>query len=129
LYKQADIAKNAAAAQEAAREAALGARGVKPDAVYTQYTIKVIKGSANIPWKPMSVYDAKGHTYLVMPERMQVTESPAFFIKANGLEKLTNYRVEGNLFIVDRLFDIGILQVGGDRVAIYRDTKVASPQE
>jgi len=129
MYQQADIAKNAAEAQEAARQASLGARGVKPDAVYTLYTIKVIKGGSNIPWKPTTVYDAKGHTYIVMPERMQVTESPAFFIKANGREKLTNYRVEGNLFIVDRLFDIGILQVGSDRVAIYRDTKVAVPQE
>jgi type IV secretory pathway VirB9-like protein len=129
LYQQADILKNAEAAQEAAREASLGARGVKPEAVFAQYTIKVIKGGGAIAWKPTSVYDARGHTYIVMPERMQVTESPAFFIKANGREKLTNYRVEGNLFIVDRLFDIGILQVGGDRVAIYRDTKVASPQE
>jgi hypothetical protein len=37
--------------------------------------------------------------------------------------------VEGGKYIVDRLFDIGILQVGGDRVAIYRNTKVAAPDE
>ena len=124
MYQQADIVKNAAAVQEIARETALGARGTDPEAVYTRYTIRVIKGG-NIPWKPASVYDAAGHTYIVMPNLMQVTESPAFFIKADGREKLTNYRVEGNLYIVDRLFDIGILQVGGDRVAIYRDVKVA----
>ena len=121
LYKRADDVKSDSAAQDAE----LGARAVNPEAVYTRYTIKVIKGKNNIPWKPTLVYDAAGHTYIVMPQWMQVTESPAFFIKADGREKLTNYRVEGNLYIVDRLFDIGILQVGGDRVAIYRDTKVA----
>ena len=127
LYKQADDVKNAASVQQATREAALDARGVNPETVFTHYTIKVIKGGRNIPWRPTSAYDARGHTYIVMPERMQVTEAPAFFIKENGREKLTNYRVEGNLYVIDRLFDIGILQIGGDRVAIYRDVKVAAP--
>jgi type IV secretion system protein VirB9 len=105
--------------------AKLGARGIDPADVYTKYTIKIVKGK-NIPWKPIAAYDAKGHTYIVMPELMQVTESPAFFIKESGKEKLTNYRVDGNTYIVDRLFDIGILQIGSNRVAIYRDDKVAA---
>ncbi|MCL2009393.1 MAG: TrbG/VirB9 family P-type conjugative transfer protein [Synergistaceae bacterium] len=125
LYQRADDIKTADA--PAARAAELGARSVNPENVFTRYTISVSRGG-NIAWKPTSVYDARGHTYIVMPERMQVTESPAFFIKADGREKLTNYRVEGNLYIVDRLFDIGILQVGGDRVVIYRDVKVAAPE-
>jgi type IV secretion system protein VirB9 len=104
----------------------LGARGIDPADVYAKYTIKTVKGN-NIPWKPIAAYDAKGHTYVVMPDLMQVTESPAFFIKEGGKEKLTNYRIDGNTYIVDRLFDIGILQIGGNRVAIYRDDKVAAP--
>jgi type IV secretion system protein VirB9 len=103
----------------------LGARGIDPADVYAKYTIKIIQGK-NIPWKPLAAYDARGHTYVVMPDLMQVTESPAFFIKESGREKLTNYRVDGNTYIVDRLFDIGILQIGSNRVAIYRNDKVAA---
>ncbi|MDR1508944.1 MAG: TrbG/VirB9 family P-type conjugative transfer protein [Synergistaceae bacterium] len=124
-YKRADDIK---ASEEARRNPEITARTVDPENIYTKYTIKVVKGK-NIPWKPTSVYDSGGHTYIVMPAKMSVTESPAFFIKANAKEKLTNYRVEGNRYIVDRLFDIGILQVGGDRVAIYRDVNVAAPYE
>jgi type IV secretion system protein VirB9 len=125
LYKRADDVKVSEAARPATEE---NARAVDPEKLFTKYTIKTVKGR-DIPWKPASAYDAGGHTYIVMPEKMFVTESPAFFIKANGREKLTNYRVEGNIYIIDRLFDIGILQVGGDRVAIYRDVKVAAPDE
>ncbi|MDR1579803.1 MAG: TrbG/VirB9 family P-type conjugative transfer protein [Synergistaceae bacterium] len=124
-YKRADDVK---AAEEASRKPEITARTVDPENIYTKYTIKVVKGK-NIPWKPTSAYDSGGHTYIVMPAKMSVTESPAFFIKTNGKEKLTNYRVEGDRYIVDRLFDIGILQVGGDRVAIYRDVKVAAPDK
>ena len=124
-YKRADDIK---VSEEARRNPETTARTVDPENIYTKYTIKVVKGK-NIPWKPTSAYDSGGHTYIVMPAKMFVTESPAFFIKANGTEKLTNYRVEGGKYIVDRLFDIGILQVGGDRVAIYRDVKVAAQAE
>ena len=123
LYRQADEATGPPEAH-AAHGSALGTRTVNPETVYTRYTISVSRGG-NIPWKPISVYDAAGRTYIVMPETMQVTESPAFFIKTDGRERLTNYRVDGNLYIIDRLFDVGILQVGGDRVAIHRDTRVA----
>ncbi|MDR3280498.1 MAG: TrbG/VirB9 family P-type conjugative transfer protein [Synergistaceae bacterium] len=124
-YRRADDIMTAPPATDVIA-ARLGARGIDPADVYAKYTIKVVKGK-NIPWKPLTAYDAKGHTYIVMPEMMQVTESPAFFIKENGREKLTNYRLDGNTYIVDRLFDVGILQIGGDRVAVYRDDKVASP--
>jgi type IV secretion system protein VirB9 len=124
-YRRVDGIK---ASEEARRALEITARTVDPENIYTKYTIKIVKGK-NIPWKPTSVYDSGGHTYIVMPAEMSVTESPAFFIKANGTEKLTNYRVEDGKYIVDRLFDIGILQVGGDRVAIYRDVKVAAQDE
>jgi type IV secretion system protein VirB9 len=123
-YKRADDVMSA----PAKREQELGARMVDPENIYADYTIKIVKGK-NIPWKPLSAYDENGKTYITMPDRMQVTEAPVFSIKQNGKEKLTNYRVEGNFYIIDRLFDIGILTVGGDRVAIYRKTPVASPAE
>jgi type IV secretion system protein VirB9 len=121
-YRRVDEMKSA----PAVREQELGARLADPENIYYEYTTKVVKGK-NVAWRPLSVYDANGKTYIVMPDVMQVTEAPAMFIKQNGREILTNYRVEGNLYIVDRLFDIGILSIGGDRVAIYRKTPVGAP--
>jgi type IV secretion system protein VirB9 len=104
------------------------ARMVDPADIYIDYTVKVTRGPNTLPWKPKSVYDANGKTYIVMPETMKLTEAPVFFIKQGNREKLTNYRVARNVYIIDRLFDLGILTVGRDRVAIYRKTPVGGLQ-
>jgi type IV secretion system protein VirB9 len=104
------------------------ARIVDASDVYADYTIKVVAGR-NVPWKPRSVYDSRGKTYISMPDIMQVTEAPVMSVKRNGKEQLVNYRVEGNVYIVDRLFDIGILTIGKDRVAIYRTLPVAANED
>jgi type IV secretory pathway VirB9-like protein len=127
LLKQYQLA-NDAQSRENEKKARNNARLADPATIYTGYTVKVTKGK-NIAWKPKDVYDANGKTYIVMPDKMQITESPVFFIKQNGREKLTNYRVEGNIYIVDRIFDIGILTIGKDRVAIYRKTPVGVPEK
>jgi type IV secretion system protein VirB9 len=104
------------------------AKMVDPADIYVDYTVKVTKGSSKLPWRPKSVYDANGKTYIVMPESMKLTEAPVFFIKQGSREKLTNYRVLKNVYVVDRLFDLGILTVGKDRVAIYRKSPVGGIQ-
>jgi type IV secretion system protein VirB9 len=104
------------------------ARTVDPADIYVDYTIKVTRGPSTLPWKPKSAYDANGKTYIVMPETMKLTEAPIFFIKQGKKEKLTNYRVLKNIYIIDRLFDLGILTVGKDRVAIYRKSPVGGIQ-
>jgi type IV secretion system protein VirB9 len=127
LLKQYNLVNEQQAAN-AAKTARNNARLADPATIYTDYEIKTTKGK-NIAWKPKNVYSAGGKTYIAMPPKMQMTEAPAFFIKQNGKEKLTNYRVEGDIYIIDRLFDIGILQIGKDRVAIYRKTPVAAPEK
>jgi hypothetical protein len=103
------------------------ARLADPATICMDYAIKTTRGK-NIAWKPKDVYSAAGKTYIIMPEKMKVTEAPIFFIKQNGREKLANYRVEGNIYVVDRLFDVGILTVGKDRVAIYRKNPTGKPE-
>jgi type IV secretion system protein VirB9 len=124
-YKRADDVRASASTQPVQSQSA---RVVDASDVYTGYTIKVVAGK-NIPWEPRSVYDSRGKTYISMPDKMQVTEAPVMSVKRNGREQLVNYRVEGNVYIVDRLFDIGILTIGKDRVAIYRNTPVAVSDE
>jgi hypothetical protein len=121
-YKLANGIKEAESIKQA------NARLVDPAQIYTDFVIKVTHGR-NIAWKPKNAYSANGKTYVVMPEKMQLTEAPIFFIKANGREKLTNYRVEGNIYVIDRLFDLGIMTIGKDRVAIYRKTPLGAPEK
>jgi hypothetical protein len=104
------------------------ARLADPATICMDYSIKVTRGK-NIAWKPKDVYSAAGKTYVIMPEKMEVTEAPIFFIKQDGREKLTNYRVEGNIYIIDRIFDVGILTAGKDRVAIYRKNPAGKPED
>jgi type IV secretion system protein VirB9 len=104
------------------------ARMVDAASIYVDYTIKVTRGPSTLSWRPKSVYDANGKTYIVMPGSMKLTEAPVFFIKQGGREKLTNYRVLKNVYVVDRLFDLGILTVGKDRIAIYRNSPVGGIQ-
>jgi type IV secretion system protein VirB9 len=125
-YEAEDRMLTSAAASAASREQ--NARMVDPADIYLDYTVKATKGGSVLPWKPKSVYDANGKTYIVMPESMKLTEAPVFFIKQGNREKLTNYRVLKNVYIVDRLFDLGILTVGKDRIAIYRKSPVGGIQ-
>lgn len=61
-------------------------------------------------WKPLRVYTDFHKTYIQFPRYMKSTEAPALVIqKDNGTlfseptRELVNYRVKGNLYIVDRV--------------------------
>ena len=58
-----------------------------------------------------------------MPSRF--SETPALYILLDKKETLTNYRVKGRYYIVDRLFDRAYLKIGARRVAIVREEKLS----
>lgn len=113
-----------AQAQSVRRRQTESAQLADPATIYTGYTIRSTRGNKNVVWKPKDVYDANGKTYIVMDEKVGVADAPTFFIKYNGRETLANYRIDGNKYVVDRIFDIGILTIGKDRVAIYRNKPI-----
>lgn len=82
-------------------------------------------------WKPVRIYNDGRKTIIEMPRVMQQTESPSLLVirKDGGVftdeeTVLVNYRVQGDRYIVDSVFDKAILiaGVGGsqDRVTITR---------
>ena len=88
-----------------------------------------LSGSAS--WKPVRVYNDGRKTIIEMPGTMQQTEAPTLLVvrKEGGLftddeTVLVNYRVQGNRYIVDTVFDRAILIAGvgssQDRVTISR---------
>jgi len=65
------------------------------------------------PWRPVRVFDDGKKTYIQMPLEMRVSDAPVLFLKdSNGDLTLTNYRVKGSYYIVDRLFQEAELRVG-----------------
>ena len=76
----------------------------------------------NVPWKPIRAFDDGSHVYIQMPSGMKTSEAPALLIDAGGGTQMVNYRVEGNYYVVDRLFSNAILVSGvgrdQDRVTI-----------
>lgn len=82
-------------------------------------------------WKPVRVYNDGRKTIIEMPKVMQQTESPSLLVvrKDGGLftdaeTVIVNYRVQGDRYIVDTVFDKAILIAGvgssQDRVTITR---------
>jgi len=70
----------------------------------------IIKGDAK--WKPLRVFNDGVKTYLKMPEIMKMYEAPVLLAVNDGKEALVNYRLHGDMFIVDQLFDKAVLLSG-----------------
>lgn len=92
----------------------------------------VTGGSDSI--RPLRVCDDGSKTYITMPDAVLHRELPTLIIEALNVkgekgQEMVNYRVKGNMYIVDRLFDRAALLLGvgkkADKVEIRRDTLVA----
>jgi type IV secretion system protein VirB9 len=88
-----------------------------------------VDGSA--PWKPVRVYNDGVKTIIQMPSTMAQTEAPTLLVvrKDGGLftddeTVIVNYRVQGDRYIVDTIFEKAILIAGvgnsQDRVTITK---------
>ncbi|MHB8383694.1 MAG: P-type conjugative transfer protein TrbG [Candidatus Binataceae bacterium] len=91
---------------------------VDPAQLNFAYTI----AGGNVAWKPIRAFDDGSHVYIQMPAGMKTSEAPALLIDAGSGTQMVNYRVEGNYYVVDRLFSDAILVSGvgrdQDRVTI-----------
>jgi type IV secretion system protein TrbG len=77
----------------------------------------------NVPWKPVRAYDDGAHVFIQMGSGMSTNDAPALLIASGGGTQMVNYRVvDGDCYVVDRLFDKAILLSGvgreQDRVTI-----------
>jgi type IV secretion system protein TrbG len=91
---------------------------VDPAALNFSYTVV----GGHVPWKPIRAFDDGSHVYIQMPAGMKTSEAPPLLIDAGGGTQMVNYRIEGNYYVVDRLFTAAILVSGvgreQDRVTI-----------
>lgn len=71
-------------------------------------------------WSPAQVFDDGQKTYLKMKPEMRSGIAPVFMVSEHGKKILVNYRVVGGYYVVDRIFDEGLLLVGNAQVKIRR---------
>ena len=65
------------------------------------------------PWCPLRAFDDGQKTYVQFPPQIAVTEAPPLFVLGRGGDaQLVNYRVKGDWYVVDRLFDRAELRLG-----------------
>lgn len=81
-----------------------------------------IDPNGSIPWTPIRVFNDKQKTIIQMPNSMAQSEAPTLLVlrREGGLFEddetvQVNYRVQGNRYIVDSVFDTAILIAGVGR--------------
>jgi type IV secretion system protein VirB9 len=62
--------------------------------------------------RPQRVLDDGQQTYIFYPNDGRFREVPTLMIYADGKTEMVNFRVDGNRYVVDRLFDKGVLILG-----------------
>ena len=73
-------------------------------------------------WRPTHVFDDGAKTYIQFPKDLAVSEAPPLFVtdRNSKQSKLVNYRVKGQYYVVDRLFDAAELKLGEKHQTVVR---------
>ena len=67
-------------------------------------------------WRPLRAFDDGTRTYVQMPDGGEAAVRPPLFVLTDKDEpSLVNYRVRGQSYVVDGLFDAAELRLGGKR--------------
>ena len=109
---QSSIEAQKKAKEKAKEQRRIEGTNLQLDDINARYSIE-----GDAPWKPLSVFDNKKQTIIVMPQN--IPELPTFHVlrTASGFFRkkqptMVNYRFKDNQFIVDTVFDEALLVLG-----------------
>lgn len=75
-------------------------------------------------WRPLRAFDDGRQTFIAFPASISVGEAPPLFVTdAKGKAQLVNYRMRGDYYVVDRLFDAAELRLGEKKQNVVRITR------
>ena len=74
-----------------------------------------VSGCSSCPWRPLRVYNNGTQTIIQLGRSMAELEVPALLVVSGNTEGLANYRLRGNRYVVDHVFDEAILVTGVGR--------------
>lgn len=90
-----------------ARIEAGGSGGVPAEQLNFSYSI-----SGNASWRPTRVYGDGAKTYIQFPAWVASREAPVLFVVSGGQNRIVNYRLKGDVMIVDYAVDNAVLLSG-----------------
>lgn len=85
----------------------------------TNYRIRTTRGRSPV-WSPARVYDDGRRTWLEFSEAAAAADLPPLFVITPEGAELVNYRVQGQRYMVDRVFDAAELRLGVRAPVIVR---------
>lgn len=107
----------ARSAQIAHRDTAPVERGLSLEGLNFDYRMT----GDNPSWKPIRVFDDGRQVFIQMPESIATSDMPPLFVLSDaGESELVNYRVSGNYYVVDRLFQAAEMRLGQRRQTVVR---------
>lgn len=78
-------------------------------------------------WRPVRAFDDGRQVFIQMPEGLSALDAPPLFVTGNdGKAELVNYRVKGNYYIVDHLFEAAELRQGSRPQTVVRIRKTSA---
>jgi type IV secretion system protein VirB9 len=89
------------------------------DRLSFSYRVRTVRGRAPV-WTPSRVFDDGRRTWIEFPPGVVAGDMPPLFIITGEGAEITNYRVQGQRMIVDRLFDRAELRLGTRSPIIVR---------
>ncbi len=92
---------------------------VAPTALEFGYTIDTVSGNAPA-WKPDVVFTDGSKVYIRFPQALKNTDAPVLYVVDGDHAEIVNYRVQGNFYIVDRIFNRAELRVGEDQQTVVQ---------
>jgi type IV secretion system protein VirB9 len=105
-----DMYKNYMKKQDQAKSFSVSSNSTPRNISSLNFNYKI---SGSVSWKPLRVYNDGIKTYIQMPKSMKFREAPVLMVlDKHDNKQLVNYRLKGDRFIVDKLFDEAILIVG-----------------
>jgi type IV secretion system protein VirB9 len=78
-------------------------------------------------WRPLRAFDDGRQTFIAFPASIGVGEAPPLFVTGpKGEAQLVNYRMRGDYYVVDRLFDAAELRLGQKDQDVVRICRASS---
>jgi type IV secretion system protein VirB9 len=75
-----------------------------------------IKGDRNISWYPQNAFEDGRKVFIRMPQQVDQTELPVFMtIGRGGQTEVVNYRYFKPYYVIDKIFDRGVLILGSEK--------------
>jgi type IV secretion system protein VirB9 len=104
-------------------EAALARADIDTSRMDGRYRIEPRGGRPR--WTPTSVFNDGRRTFIAFAPDLEVDEAPVLFVLApDGQAQVVNYRQQGGMFIVDRVFDRAELRLGTKRPQVVRISRL-----